>query len=302
MKAHIILAISILSSSCGDKKQDSTWWNNEKTIIELNNQISLNNYKINLLDTDNESVRIEKTVHDIPAINAEISDLIAQNARLGLAITGMKQEWENFRLEILKERRKELVGKTFDSLELSSGKSFTDARITRIDDSGVSLMHSSGTSRLRCSDLDQAERAYFCLDSELAQHALAKERNTRSRYDQWVNEQLAITEKEEAQKALIRRQEELEREQRLASAKALAATSSRGSSLLSDSIGKLGETSRVGSGYSSAYYRRSSPTYYYYENSSAPCYRPPSYPSYGNTTFPVYTPPSSVFPICVPAP
>lgn len=289
MKLIAVGLLAIMGVSCTSDKKDTVWWGNEKTTIELKNELALANYRASQLGP------VEKVGEDrdLP-LAAELMEeiVLLKNLRdeLKRSVAEMDGAWDDFRSNVLESRRAELTGKTFATFQTADGKTYREVMVTKIDNGGVSLRHGDGTARLRFNDLDSQEQCYFGLDGELAATAIHTEHTRRIAYDQWIGKGLAAAEKKQAAQAKSRRDEERE----LASTRSLAAarqTSSISASVspLTSSFGGLGETSTFSTGssrhsrrYSSygSYYSR--PTVYYYNSTpSCPQYSVPSYGSGG---------------------
>lgn len=204
----------------------------------------------------------------------EITALLEEKRNLASEIDGLRSGWDDFRKEILQARRSKVSGMSFDVLEAPDGRRFTEAKVTSIDDIGVSVAHSHGTTRLRFGDLDSASHAFFGLDGDLADDAIRAETESRIENERIMDAQLAaISRKEEKQRK--EREAELERQ---ASSRAIAlARQTPALRPLSSSVGALGETSTVSGGGTrrygngSSFYRRPV-TRYSYTYSCGPRY------------------------------
>jgi len=284
MKLFGLGMFAILSAACSGNKKDTVWWDNQKTLIELKNELALAQYRASMLAPEDLSSPAEAETPAPAVLEEDIRLLTDMKRGLGDEVSAMEAAWNDFRANVLDQRRAALSGKSFNEFQTADGKTYKNGMVTKIDDGGVSLRHADGTARLRFQDLNSEEHAYFGLDGELAAAAHQKESTNRVAYEKWVGKSLAIAEAKEAEESRIRQQEE----SKAASARTLAAASRRSSttsasvSPLTSSFGKLGDTSTFSTGssrysrysrrYSSygSFYRR--PTIYYY-NTTPSYYR-----------------------------
>lgn len=273
MKFVICLVIVALFSACGRESSNRVWWDNQKTIIELEQRLELARYRMEMTTTPEQSgisklnnVPVEELREGIAAMNLRKRQLAAE-------IADMRDGWTAFQAETLQLRRSAATSEFFGDFNLPDGRLFRDARITKIEDGGVSISHETGAARLRIGDLDEIQRVYFGLDAELASIAHEKERYQRMIYERWHEERHAANEKDRRKLAEVLRYEE----SRLSNARLLAAANKTVAVRpLSSSIGALGETSKVsGSGYAyrrSRYYTRPTAHYYHYQPSAVRCF------------------------------
>ena len=286
LKLPALLLAVIILPACSGEKNDATWWHNEKQIIELRSKIELANYKLQALTGDEPQIVDTQSPLDLIK---EIGALTNEQSRLTGQIAEMQNGWDEFRADVLAQRRAKVIGTTFDTFETAEGREYQDVTISNIDDGGVSFRHKVGTARLRFDDLDQSRREFFGLDGELAVLAHEIEEKERAEYNQWIARGMVAVRAEEAKQAELRKEEE----QRIASARALAASNRTSTpSALTASFGDLGDTrsiyssyNRYGSGYryrygssrysSGSYYRRPRTRYYYTGSSAAVC--PPTW-------------------------
>lgn len=259
---YALLALSaILCTACQHEESENVWWQNEKTITELEQELQLTRFKAAKLET--------KPVKKAEPINQESPELLKKEIdamamridQLQAEIDALREGKDGFRLEVLKRRRAEVMGSVFEELTTSDGRVHKDVRITKIDDIGVSLSHAGGIARLGYKDLNESEQAFFGIDAEFAKMAEANERTARIAYDTWVDKSVAANKEEEKMLAEARRKES----NRLESVKALAAVHRKPKPHpLADSVGALGKTStfsRRGYDYDRPSYRRRSSYY-----------------------------------------
>ena len=284
--------------ACTGDKRDSAWWANEKTIIELRNDIQLAKYNVQQMPSEKFADTTD-SAESCSDLRDEVSALSISKNRLSGEILEMKNNWEGFRRSILGERRSKTTGLTFNSITTTGGRTYDDVTISRIDDGGVSLRHRVGTARLRLEDLDQDRQAFFGLDREFALTAHEKESKRRMAYNQWVSKGMAAADaKQEKLDEERRKEEKLQASERALTASLRAARSTA----LSSSVGSLGETRTVSTGrrYSTyGSYGRTRTRYYYPTNTSSSC--PPTFGGYTNSYRPaVVAPVTQVAPVTSP--
>lgn len=199
------ILILLFLPACSREKNDATWWRNEKQIIELECQIELATYKLQLLQ-ENELEAVENSSR--LDLMAEIGSLTSNESRLVNQISQLQNDWEVFRVDVLSQRRAQALGKTFDTFETSDGRVYKNVIITEIGDGGVSFRHKVGTTRLRFDDLDQIRQEFFGLDADLARIALAKEDAQRAAYDRWIESEMFSLQAESAMLEIQNRKNE----------------------------------------------------------------------------------------------
>lgn len=258
-------------SACEREGGDSVWWENQRTIIELEQRIELARYRLEMKSPAEEGGASDTVAVPAKVLAEEIASMTLRKHQVTAEINDLRDGWAGFRAETLHRRRVATTAELNGDFHLPDGRVLQDARITKIDDGGVSISHETGTARLRIDDLDVSQRAYFGLDAELAEIAHAQEREQRIAYERWHKERQSANEEESRKLAEARRQEE----KRLSSARLVAAANRTVAARpLSSAIGALGETGSVyGTGYSyrrSRYYSRPS-VHYYCQPSAVRC-------------------------------
>lgn len=292
MRLLAILALAALTPACSDNEQDSLSWENEKTIIELTNQLKLEKLRLEL--SPQPPATSHPTQHHLhpAAIRSDIRLLTSHKASLESEINQLSHGWDNFRRHILMEKRASLSGTSLAQYNPGNSKTYQNVTITSIDDSGVAIKHSEGTARLRYTDLTPEEQSHFGLDAEFSRQALTAERQQRIAYEKSMQKAMAAKETERLATAQIqKRQEEKLRNQR-----PLVSVNTRPPrvSPLASSFGRLGETRRLSS--SSRYYSnygqsRRSRFYHHYTPVQVPTL--PSTSPFGIDSRPPFTPQTS---------
>jgi hypothetical protein len=221
-----------------------------------------------------DAARLEQSmVQEDSALTAGYrSDLKQYAGQLRDAMAEQREEMAALRSEWIRKTRLDAVGRTFDTLAGTDGRTFQHAVITRVTDVGVEFRHSTGTARLAAHQLSAEQQDAFALDTAVAYEAIQEENALASDFASWVDQGVAdAAYREEVRQQAL--QEEERENQRLLS----ASTPARSSALHSAPRSALREEARAfGNGGSIWYpYYRTYRTHYYYVPSRA-CYTVPS--------------------------
>lgn len=260
----LALVIPLLPACSGDR-EDAAWWDNERTLVELQGEINLARYQLDVLTPGPPPATADPVSEDLAA---EIALLTARKARLSGELRELQDGWDGFRRTVLERRRTEVIGTKLASFTTKRGRFYENVTISRIGDGGVSFQHSNGTARLRFDGLKTRHQEFFGLDEELSSIALEAENEKRLARQRRIEKSLAAAKMEEAELAGIRKKEEDERD---AVAKRTFAEKRRaGTSDLLSSMGKLGDTRMISTGRRGSTYRRRPTHHHYYYNSPRP--------------------------------
>lgn len=268
----LIVATSVLLTSCGKKGVDTVWWEGEQQRLELAQQLALQEFRLGQRDGDvtQELVVQERKNHHS---SASLDSFSARRNALRGEIDAMESGMITMRENFLRSRREAVTGKTFETFTAWNGRTYHQMSVSSVDDAGVSIRHADGSARLRYRDLNDAQRQMFGLDAERALAATDQERADAVEYGRWIDRRMVAI-----------REKEAERE-RLATASKLAAKTRLASNIdrtvVAANVSPLAKSASTfssrGSRYSSSYhrYRPSYSTYYY----PVPVYRNPCVPS-----------------------
>ena len=255
MRCFIVIALSAIAISCSESKRDSTWWRNEKTIIELKNKVELEQFRAEaILGTPQVEAATDDSL-DAQAIAVEIALLSSRREILENEVLQLAGGWDEHRRNVLNEKRGSVYGISFAEYEPGNGRIYENVTVTAITDCGVAIRHSKGSARLRFNDLNAKDCEFFGLDEQFSQAALQLECEQRFAYEEWVDKGMAKKEAERLAAAEVRKRAENRRleQRRLA---AINKPEPVNTSPLSASFGRLGET------------RSSSRSTFYYTGSS----------------------------------
>lgn len=86
------------------------------------------------------------------------------------------------------KKRNAAIGSQMETFRSADGKTFHNVRITRIDDGGVSILHATGTARLRYENLSENHRLHFGLTQEDSLLTYQREAERKATYEKAVAE------------------------------------------------------------------------------------------------------------------
>jgi cell division protein FtsB len=286
-------AAALLAVGCGKKQDPTVWWQGEQERIELSQQIELKKFRFEQLDSA-DFAELDGIHRHSSAVDSKIASLRTQSNELQAQINSLKAKWEDYKGVALEEQRRKALGKSFETLRLSSGREFENVSVASIDDSGVTIHHTYGSARLRYADLDSRQRMFFGLDEDLALAAQKKESEDAVAYERWVHDQskiaaIAAVAKNEKQNAASARLREISDQKRRSDALAdqIYASNTRTLAQPSKSVGGV---------YSRSYsnYRSYSPSYRYVYYGASNCYN--NYGANRIVTYPTWFPNKRVGP------
>lgn len=244
--------ISLFLGACNQDKRQAGWWDGEKERIELTHQLELKNYRFEQhLGSDFES--LQKVRAASQQVAARRTMLESEKALLVAEVNSLQEKWVGFRTAAIQAHRQRVIGKSFDTFALDSGRSFEKVSISAISDSGVTIRHSDGSARLQFEDLNSEQRLLFGLEQDLALAAHQKETKSAAEYERWVDTRLASNQAKKKQEAETARLAEITASRTRADLMA--------SQMASVNVSPLSRPSSSGV-YSSSRSYRSRPTYY----------------------------------------
>ncbi|MGL5017483.1 MAG: hypothetical protein ACRDBP_05080 [Luteolibacter sp.] len=266
--------ISILSVACDKDESLSEWWQGEQDRIALVHQVELKQYR--LAHGDFGAYEEVKRLRALVSEQSErLTTLGAQRQVLQEQVATVEREGIIFRETAIRNQRERALGKTFQSIQSTSGRIYQKVSVAAIDDSGVTIRHSDGSARLRFADLDADQQVFFGLEAGLASVAEEKEAIAQVVYEREMDEQLAALQLQKKENAdrLASEESAAKRSRTLLASRAAEPSST---SRLSSAATPFGR--RLGSYSSDRTYRyRSSSGYrsnYYYVVPSSPRYCP----------------------------
>lgn len=257
--AAVTLAAFSLAG-CGKDSDRTAWWQGEQERIGLGQQLELKKFRFEQACSDDfENLG---RLRQAAKVNASMLDPLRQRrVSLGGEVESLERNRVAFRESMIRAQRQRATGKTFEVLNLVSGRKFQDVSVASIDDAGVTIRHVNGSARLRFADLDARQRVFFGLEADLA--LVAEERETRdaAAYGRWIDKQMASArEKEEpVSKSVTREDLDARQARSLIATQQVAASNARALAQPSTSVGTRSSSS-PGS-YSN--YRVYRPTYRY---------------------------------------
>lgn len=196
-----IAGIVLLSTSCNTDKGEALWWEGERERVEIEQELALKTYRFNeLAGNDFETLQgLTVAARDAKEALAKLRD---QRRNLEAELASLEKQWPEFRDDLLRDHRHQMIGKTFETLKSSSGREYKNVTVAQIDNAGVTVRHDAGSARLRIGDLDANQQLVFGLDADLAMVAETREREEGAAYDQWIDKQLVAVKDADEKKAM----------------------------------------------------------------------------------------------------
>ena len=257
--AAVTLAAFSLAG-CGKDSDRAAWWQGEQERIGLGQQLELKNFRFEQACSD-DLENLERLRQAAKETASMLDSLRQRRVSLGGEVESLERNRVAFRESMIRAQRQRATGKTFEALNLVSGRKFHDVSVASIDDAGVTIRHVNGSARLRFADLDAKQREFFGLEADLALVAEEKESRDAAAYGRWIDQQMAAARaKDEAVAKNVTREDLGARQARsLIAAQQVAASNARPLAQPSTSVG-IRSWSSSGS-YSN--YRVNRPTYRY---------------------------------------
>lgn len=277
-----VLSISFFLGGCNQDHGQTAWWEGEEERIELVKQIELKKYRYDqFLGSDFEDLQKVRSASE--KLSATKKELESRYALVAAEVNSLNEQWSGFRESMIRAHRQRALGKSFDKLVLASGRTFENASVTAINDSGVTIRHSDGSARLRFEDLNAGQRWLFGLEEDLAIAAHQKESQSAAEYERWVDTRLASNEAKAKEAAETARQDRIAANSARADLLASQTASANVSPLSRPSTSSSYRSNY--SGYRSNYssYRTYTPVYRVYYNTPSYNYCSPAvtrYPSF----------------------
>ncbi len=267
LRCAAVTVAASFSVSCEKNRSQAEWWQGERERIEVSQQLELKNYRFEQVYTE-DFEELEVLRLKMKSATSSLGLLRQQQRALSDEVASMEGMQDEFRASTIRDQRHRVIGASFETIRLVSGRTFEKVKVSAIDDAGVTIRHADGSARLRFADLSSEQQVIFGLEADLALAATGREAGEAAEYERWVDGRMAVLNKQEkADKATARREDQAAREERsqLASQKAMASTTRA----LAQPATSTGSRSW---GYSRYYsgYRTYQPTYrnVYYNTSS----------------------------------
>lgn len=208
--------VGLCLPSCKNKSADSAWWAGENERISLSQDLALKQFRYEqvfqpgreeLISLTDENAAREKMLQ---SLESEKKSLTKELRNMEVALV---EAHENR----IRETREKITGATYDVLTLDSGRTFKDAKIASVDDTGVSVRHADGSARLAFSDLSTKEHQKFGLDAERAMLAERREQEQLAAYERLMDVRMAEMKAEQARSNEIASRERIAASNRAAS-------------------------------------------------------------------------------------
>ena len=250
---------------CSPEEDSAAWWSGEQKRTELSHQLELKNFRLDqVINPDYEEC--EGLRSSVASTAGHLETLRQRRNGLADQVNSLETQRTGFRTAAIQGQRQRAIGRSFDRLNLVSGRQFQKVTISAIDDSGVTVRHNDGSARLCFDDLDAEQRQFFGLEPDLAIAAMERESQDTANYERWIDGQMAaLDEKKEKLSADAQREKlENQRQQTDLAARQISASASRALAQTGSSL------SSSPTHYSSSYPRyrtnRTAYRYVYYDN------------------------------------
>jgi hypothetical protein len=278
-KTILFLLVAVLGLSAWHlrpaKDEMAGWWENEALRTELSGRLSVAKFKLEAAG----NVRTPEELDAIVSANAErearIATLKAKRLDLGAALVRGEAALVKLGEDHLRQLKERAIGKQWAEL-VTADRTYLDAKVVSVTDAGVTIRHRDGSARLRYKDLTPSQRHEFGLDEASGIAATAEERKQAQAYEQWVEDQVAASEREKASASRLLAPAPRAAAPRPVSAPIVSANVAPVKNPLKEPARQFGNGSRYYYGDYGSYYRPRRTTIYYYYN--APRYCAPSYP------------------------
>jgi len=260
LRGTAVLLGALLSVACSKREAETVWWQGEEERIELRQQLTLKEFRLLKLGSD-DLPELKELRQANKALAHPLASLRQRKLALESEVESMRHERVDFRIAIIRDQRDRATGTKLDKIESHSGRIYRDVTIASIDDAGVTIRHAHGSARLKYGDLDSGQRTFFGLDADLAAAAAEKEAGDLVAYERWIARRMVvIREKEEEQQKIARNEIAAERSRIRLASNTAGASGSRPLAQPATSVG-----TRYYPRYSSSYYPRRSRYYPVYQ-------------------------------------
>ncbi len=190
-----VVLVAVLSAAAwiresGKKEvEQAIWWDNQRMLESLRQDLHMSRFRFEKRDTGFNPADLEKARAKKEELAARLEGLEAYRAELADEVQQGGRELAELQQDTLRQIRNRALGKEWKEFVSASGKVFENARVVLIDDAGVTLRHSVGSTRVHFRDLSGEQRAVFGLDAISAAVADAQEKRNAHAYESWLAEQ-----------------------------------------------------------------------------------------------------------------
>ena len=187
---------------CKGEDGSAEFWEGEREIIELTQRLKLGQYRLGLFESGKVE-ELERLKGVLTANEARLKALEADKSALTDEITRLAaRNTESFRIAREAQRARS-KGAKFETLATRDGRTFKNATVSAVDESGVAIRHEHGAATLRYAELSDEQRRFFGLEESAALAAEDRERREALAYEQSIAEELeAMREQEESLAAI----------------------------------------------------------------------------------------------------
>jgi hypothetical protein len=126
----------------------------------------------------------------LSANEAKLLNLQAEKSSLVVEIERLETRNKELCQAALEKRRTRTQGMKFETFSVKDGRTFKNAIITAVGDSGVAFRHENGAARLRYAELTEDQRLFFGLDEKASLAAEDRERRLALAYELSIDMEL----------------------------------------------------------------------------------------------------------------
>lgn len=184
--------IAVSLSGCGERKDQVAWWTGEQQRMELTHQVELQQFRCDQVYSG-DYTELASFRTGSQATSARAAALRQKRDELTGLVESQQKKLVEFQESTLRSQRQRAMRLTYETFRTATGRSFKKVSISAIDDSGVTIRHADGSTRLRFADLDAQQQQFFGLEADLALIAQQKEAREAVAYERWIAKELEIS-------------------------------------------------------------------------------------------------------------
>ncbi|RYD37673.1 MAG: hypothetical protein EOP87_03070 [Verrucomicrobiaceae bacterium] len=169
-----------------DAPADTTWWENERYRMDLQQQIQITSLRLERREREGDAGKLGEATANLEGLIARFDKRMAEYEVLSKDLEETENAFLAFREKRLGELRAQATGREWPEFVSASGRVLKNAKVISVDDSGVTLRHQDGSARMRFEDLTEEHRCLFGLEEESAIAAMKEELRMAHHYEQWV--------------------------------------------------------------------------------------------------------------------
>lgn len=215
MRATMMIFSSLAMCACHSDQDQAERWQLERERVELGQDLALKQYRLEQSSFKDLGTLMMLSSSNL-LVKQKIQLLLGERAHMEEEIRTAEAALVSVHERFLREQRRKAIGTTFESITVADGRHFSKATVSAIDDAGVTIRHRDGSARLQFVDLDEQQRHHFGMDAERSMAAEDVEKKRAFAYEKWIDAGVAMNQQsDKAAMEQSRREDQLERSQRL---------------------------------------------------------------------------------------